>query len=252
MKLLSIILSLIITQFVLGQEAIMESIQEIRNQNTPEKGKAISTEGYWNESTGYGRNDFIQLCKLPADVELQIIDKKVEKERAVLTVHLILQGEALDRIYLYVVNKDGQWFLDGLNEYKNAISYFLEGKISGHFSPSHIPESTELEEIGMKLLNHVEDSVDLRNYLEKVFTGGSNHDYESLVRQFMYEDYDKATLSGTGYDEALGRGYLYFTQVNSETAFEGEITLFLLKTDNGIYKLNDRSYGAPYADAFLH
>ena len=249
MKQLSIIFFLIISQCIIAQEELIDAINTIREEKAPENGKTVCTDSYWNAEKDGGKRAFTQFAKMPSAMELKVIDKKTEQDRAVLTVHLMMNGQAMDEIYIYALKEGEQWLMDGINESKYMVKYFMEGKCSGHFDPASIPANEDLQSIAETMLKHTKDSDALKAYMQEVFTEDS--DYASVVEQFTDAGYDKVMVSGAGYSEDFGKGYIYFTQIKSSEDYESDITIYLKRTGMGTYEVYDYAFASPSANSYL-
>ncbi|RZS90625.1 hypothetical protein [Aquimarina brevivitae] len=249
MKILPIILSLLTAQCIIGQEELIDAIETINNQKDVESGKVLCTEAYWTAEKDGGQRSFKQFAKMPAELELKLVDKNVKENRAVLTVDLIFNNEAVGKIYLYTIKNDDQWLLDGINESKHMIAYFMESKCSGHFDPTMIAANADLQQIGETMLTHITDTDALTTYMQEVFTEDS--DFDSVVEQLTDTSYDKTVVTSAGYDEDFGKGYVFFTQYKEGQSYDSTITLYVSRTGMGTCKVYDYNFASPSANSFL-
>lgn len=238
------------SQFLLGQESLLDSINAIKKQNNPNNGTSICTPNFWSAEYDGGKRTFKQLCKMGAEMELKISDKKIANDRAVLVLDFLKGGVKRDEIYLYAVKKENQWLMDGFNETKSMINYFLAKKCSGHFYPTSITKSTKLQNIAKEMLKHTKDINALNSYLKQITTDDS--EFSSVSTELTDSSYNQVVLSSAGYSEELGRGYIYFKQSQVDVDYESDITIYLKRTKNGKYKIYDFGFMSPSSRSFFN
>lgn len=249
-KIISLIYIISTSQFLLGQESLMDSIKVITEQNNPNNGVSICTPDFWDAEFDGGKRTFKQLCRIGTEAELKISDKKTGENRAILVIDFLKNGIKKDEIYLYAIKNENQWLMDGFNETKSMFEYFLANKCSGHFNPTSLPTSLDLENIAKEMLKYTQDIDGLNNYLKKITTDDS--EFSSVSSQFTDKTYHQVNLSSVGYSEELGRGYIYFKQLEAGDDYESGITIYLKKTESGKYKIYDFGFIFPSARSFFN
>ena len=162
MKFYIILLSILISNILFGQEYLIDSIKVLQKANTPLKGRTLCTEGYWGAEIDGGERLMKQLCR-KSKAELKISDKKTAKNRSVLVVDFLVGGVKKDEIYLFAIKNNNQWLIDGFNETKAMIDHFLKGECSGHFAPTSLAKDKNLEKIATQMLKYTKDIDGLKN-----------------------------------------------------------------------------------------
>ena len=251
MKHLFIFLFLTISFQAFSQAEIMDSIEQVRNENKPELAQSLCTPGYWTAETDGGERMFRQICSWGDRVLLVLKKEQKMENRAVLTVDFYRDSIPRDRIYIYLIMESDAWLIDGINETERLIKLFLEGLYSAHFSPTYLPKDTQLIEFGEKILSFERDEIRMLQFLEENTAPESEHDFISQMTTDM--NFEQHFVNRTGYEERTNVGYIHFMGKHKyEGNYFSNLTIYVSKTENGKLKILDRSYGAPYARGFFY
>ncbi|MCI5054492.1 MAG: hypothetical protein MRY83_00140 [Flavobacteriales bacterium] len=228
------------------QNNFIEKINEIRLKQEPELGKDLCTEGFWTAEVDAGERVFKRLCKYGDDVQLKVSKEFTESDRVVLVTDFIRDGVKRDEVYLYLVKKDNEWFMDGFNESKDLIPYFLKGSYSGHFQPTDLPSDPDLVIIGKKIAEFDKDGDAIMAYIKSTFESGSDF---TFVGQLEESDYGPNEFESAGYDKNVNKGYIHIQQPGKY--YKGSVCLYVVRQPSGKYKIIDANYGSPSARSFF-
>lgn len=227
---------------------MLESLNEIRKNQTPEKGEDFCTPSYWTAKTDGGQKTCKRLMRYGSEVELKISKEMNGGNRAVLIVDFLRDGEKRDEIYLFCVKEGDKWLMDGFNESNGMIEPFMAGDCSGHFDPTELPADPTLSKIGAEMEALRTDREGLIAYCKERFTSTDNFYF---TRQFCDPDYVSGKFEGGGYSNELGRGYMHFTNNEEGRTYEANITLYIIKEEDGTYRIALTHYTSPYSRGFF-
>lgn len=249
-KIFSLLIILTISQYFFGQESLLDSIKTVKEQNQPNNGKSICTNGFWSAQFDGGVRMFKQICRMDTKMEFKLSDKKTVNERSVLVLDFMNNGIKRDEVYLFAIKKENQWLIDGFNETKNMIDYFLAEKCSGHFHPTSIKKSSKLEIIAKEIAQHLSDITSLNSYLKEISEDGLN--YFSISTQLTDTGYKQPNLSYSGFSEELDKGYIYFKQENINEEYDQDITIYFKQNENGKYIIYNYGFLPPSSYSFFN
>ncbi|MFT5777331.1 MAG: hypothetical protein ACI837_000263 [Crocinitomicaceae bacterium] len=249
MKSIAIIICLILSQSLFGQDFLLDSIKAIQERNLPADGESFCTPGYWVAERDGGQRTFERLCQMESDMEFVMSDSKLAKNHAVYVMDFMRDGVKRDEIYFFAVKKKGKWLMDGFNESKGMIESFMMGNCSGYFNPTSLPKDAELEKVAKEMLKYTKDLDGLNTYLSSVTTTDS--DFSSVVGQFVDESYAVVKFISAGYSEEMDRGYIYFEQFEKDDDFGWEITMYLERVEGGKHRVTGYAFTSPSSRFFF-
>jgi len=249
MKFYIILICIFISNILFGQEYLIDSIKILQKANTPFKGRTLCTEGYWGAEIDGGERLMKQLCR-KSKAELKISDNKTAKNRSVLVVDFLMDGVKRDEVYLFAIKNNNQWFIDGFNETKAMIDYFLKGECSGHFAPTSLAKDKNLEEIATQMLKYTKDIDGLKNFI-KEYISEEKMGYNAIPYQFTSELYDEVKLISTGYSKKFNKGFIYFKQTEKEDDYESGISIYVKQIKKDKYTIYNYGFSMPYASSFF-
>lgn len=251
MKKITLFLLMLITLNLFSQDEILDSIAYVREKNIPESAENFCTSGYWASEANGALGMFKQMCSWGEKAEIRLKNKKLVGSRAVLTVDFYFEGIPQDRGYLFMVKEAKGWLIDGMNENKHMIKYFLEGLYSGHFSPTELPTDSELADFGNKILSFGRNENGMIQFLEENTASGSVLDFTSQMTTDM--SFELHYVNRVGYEQRSNLGYIHFKgKHKSEEDYYSDITIYVAKNINGKMKVIDRVYAEPYARGFFY
>jgi len=235
-------------QVVTGQEEIINVLAKVRSAGEAEQGQAHCTAEFWTAEVDNGEKTFKRLVRLNERATLEVSNTQKGKGRVVYTVDIMADGIKRDELYACMVEKNGKWLLDGFHEEKETIPYFLDGSISGHFSPLELPSNKELDKLGAEILAFGKNEDAVIDYCLNHFAKGSKLRF---INQLTSEDYSEVRLVSTGYSDVFDRGFIYFEQTEAESDWKSRITIYVTLEENGDYRIYLNYFTKPWVSGFF-
>ncbi len=249
MRNITILLVLLFAYNGYSQIELMDSIETFRFGQSPDLAKSFCTNGYWYAERDGGISTFKQIWRWGEEIQLKAIKEQANGNRAVLTVNLMMMGKPVDQIYLYLKKESGNWFIDGIDENKRKIDHFLDGRFSGHFTPMELPHDPDLKKLGDLIVSFGQDEEVIISFLEQNFAAGSDFDFTG---QLVNPEFEPHFCHSAGYDKVLNKGYIHLMAARKgDEEYFSNITLYITKTDEGIFKIIERLYGTPSSNDFF-
>lgn len=214
-------------------ENLLKLFNAALDANDEAKAEGVCTKEFWNEKRDSGRRFFKQVQR--KKFQLDKNEARTKGERAVLIIDVIRDGKAVDQVYFYTVNKDQRWWIDGMDENRKHIDYFLDGRLPGRFYPADYNGSKELEELGAKCIEIAgplqvaeADPAKQASLLKSVFNGDPNALFNQL-RLLRKVGQLKLQVISTHWVDTINRGAIV---IHDESGKE-KVFLYVVKEDAG-------------------
>jgi len=203
------------------------------------KAESCFTKESWKSRNNSGERFFKQAKR--KKFEMKYIDSKLNETKAAITADIILKGKAVDRIYFYAIFLNGLWKIDGLNENKNQVDHYINGRLPARFNLSSYSGNEELKALGVKLISIAktlndeakEDPEKKKTMLDGVLSGDPVNTYSGLRLLLKVSDLRLKVVS-THMVGSIKRGTIV---INDESGKE-KVFLYLKKTDKGWELIN--------------
>ncbi|WP_372367098.1 hypothetical protein [Candidatus Uabimicrobium sp. HlEnr_7] len=194
--------------------------QKSIKENQIEKYNMYCTKGFIESHVDNAERFFRQAVR--KKFELKISHQRQKNSRVVLDVEIYRNNRRVDKVYLYLVQNNKSWLIDGLSENKQITNLFLEGNIFGHFHPENLPSLPELDELGKNLAHLHEKKKELN------VTG-------DFVGEFSQKKY---SFKNAHYSSTFGKGVLKFEFKSGDKGGREQAYFFVKRgKDNwGIYR----------------
>ncbi len=248
MKYLIFLFALLFASSAFAQRELLKTIDDIRKDNRPEYGRDICTGGFWVADTDGGMFIFDQLCSLDANTEFVLTKELQGNKRAVLVVDILIDGEKADEAYLFTVENDDGWLIDGFNEFEQMVNPFIEGLCSGHFSPLDMEDNPKIKSIVDGIISNRHNIDELLEYLKTQFSEASDF---SFAEVFSGPNIGEIRTIKSSYAEEMGRGFCYFLIIEEGTQRSRDLTFYFYKNEQGVFQIKGAHYGKPSSPAFF-
>ncbi len=130
-------------------ENLLKAFKNAVEANDKVKAQPLCTNEYWNEKRDSGKHFFKQAAR--KKFQMKKNEVKIQGEKAVIVTDIVRDGKVIDQVFFYCIKKNDKWLLDGMDENKNHIAHYLDGKLPGRFYLEDYPGDKELEALGAKL-----------------------------------------------------------------------------------------------------
>jgi hypothetical protein len=220
-------------------EKLLKAFSNAVNSDDNVKAETFFTKECWNARGDSGERFFKQAVR--KKFEMKTTDSRVKGKKAVVTADILREGKVVDQVYFYVVEENGMWKFDGMDENRNHVEHYLNDRLPARFDLSGYPGSQELLDMGTKLIGIAstlqeeaqDDPEKQKTLLEGVLIGDSGGIYSGLRLLLEVSNLNLKVVS-THMVDSIQRGAVV---INDETGKE-KVFIYLAKERNGWKLIN--------------